>query len=295
MGALGLCSAGIGALLLLVGGTTATSGPGSRASGTAAPASTPAPSTPPVPATTTTTLPAPPVSAGTWHPILDAGFAGNQLDPGTWTNCYPWFTDPARGCTNFGNDELEWYLPSQDQVSGGALHLVADETPTSGTDAGGASTVYPWTSGMVTTWGHFSFTYGFVEIEARVPAGQGLWPALWLLPTTLTSPPEIDIMEGLGTAPFSASFTLHAAGSSKQEQDLPDPDLPTGYHLYAVDWEPGSITWYVDGNAAFSTTTGVPDQPMYFLADLAVYGSTALHSGASTPTTNSFDISRVAV
>src|ERR1700722_5312871 len=92
--------------------------------------------------------------------------------------------DVATGCTNFGNaDEQEWYLPSQDQVSGGVLHLVAQPIPTRGTNSAGAAKTYECRSGMVTTMPGFSFEYGVVQVVAQIPSTAGLWPALWLLAT----------------------------------------------------------------------------------------------------------------
>lgn len=155
--------------------------------------------------------------------------------------------------------------------------------------------MYQWRSGIVTTKGSFDFTYGYVQVTARLPQGAGLWPALWLLPQNESWPPEIDIMENLGANTFSASCTIHPTGGG-QSQKIYDSasNLASGWHTYAVNWEPGSITWYIDGHQVFTYSANVPSQPMYFLANLAVEGSGQVPN-ASTPNTASFDIANVSI
>jgi beta-glucanase (GH16 family) len=212
---------------------------------------------------------------------FNAGFEGSALDSSVWDTCYEWYVASV-GCTNFGNsDEREWYLPSQVQVSDGALHLVADATPTQGTDISGAPKTYPYTSGMVTTFSSFNFTYGYVQVVARIPGGTGTWPALWMLPENGAWPPEVDIMENYGSA-NQIECTVHW-GTTNQEadQEVNSPtDLTSGWHTYGLLWEPGSLTWYLDGKVVYTYTgVGVPSQPMYLLANLAINGAAA--SGSS--------------
>ena len=112
-----------------------------------------------------------------WRPAFTADFSGSRLNTSVWATCYPWMDTPS-GCTNFGNTEYEWYLPGQDQVSGGVLHLVAQRTPTPGMTADGTPKAYSCRSGMVTTYPGFRFQYGYVQVVAQIPNGPGLWPAL---------------------------------------------------------------------------------------------------------------------
>ncbi len=246
--------------------------------------------------TTITTTPAGPPVAGTWNLLFSDDFTGSTLNPASWQTCYPWFPDPATGCSNYGNTELEWYMPGQDQVSGGALHLVAHKAATAGTSSGGGAESYPWTSGMATTFGHTDFTYGYVQVVAQIPKGDGFWPALWLLPTSEAWPPEIDIMEAYGNDTSTVDFTNHPVGAPQQQLDVNTVDLSAGYHTYAVDWEPGSITWYLDGVKLYSVTSGVPDTPMYFLADLALDGIPGdTNPDATTPAAASFNIRSVQI
>lgn len=222
---------------------------------------------------------------------FSATFGGTQLNTSVWETCYPWFR-LGGGCTNFGNSqEREWYLPSQAQVSNGALHLVATETPTIGWNSSGAPVTYPYASGMVTTFSSFHFTYGYIQIVARIPGGTGTWPALWLLPENESWPPEIDIMENYGSI-HVVRDTVHwesPNGPEYQTFAVTSPNnLTVGWHTYGLLWTPTSLTWYLDGNAVANYSgSNVPNQPMYFLANLAINGAAAQ--------TSSFDIQSVQV
>jgi beta-glucanase (GH16 family) len=216
--------------------------------------------------TTTPELPPP----GT-QLTFNATFTGSILDATTWTPCF-WYALRGAGCTHQGAyPEQEWYLPSQDQVSDGTLHLVASPVRTTGTNAQGQPQVYPCRSGMITTDPSFHFTYGYIQVVAQLPKGTNTWPALWMLPAnTAQVLPEIDMMETIGSQTTRALVSFHAATGSQQNLSVKTADLSSGWHTFGLDWEPGSLTWYIDGNAVFAVTTGVPTQPMYFLANLAI-------------------------
>jgi beta-glucanase (GH16 family) len=242
----------------------------------------------PVAATSTTQTPAP--NAG-MQLAFSANFTGTQLNSAVWQTCYPWFAQGG-GCTNLGNpQEEEWYLPSQAQVSNGALHLVANETPTAGWNSSGAPVTYPYTSGMVTTFQSFQFTYGYIQIVARIPGGTGTWPALWLLPASESWPPEIDIMEnwgGLHTVREAVHWSSPAGPEYQSFGTTTPTNLTAGWNTYALLWSPGSLTWYLNGNVvAKYVGSNVPSQPMYFLANLAIDGAAVQ--------TSSFDIQSVRV
>jgi hypothetical protein len=210
---------------------------------------------------------------------FDQTFNGSRLNTSIWSTCYS-----AIVCTNYGNgDEDEWYQRSGDVVSGGALHLVATEMPTKGKSSSGGSETFAYRSGMVTTKKSFNFTYGYVQVEAQDPGGIGTWPALWLLPKSGTWPPEVDIMENWGTT--NSMQTTYHWGTAEAPQQAAQPEttrsnLVSSYHTYGVLWEPGSLTWYLDGKVIdrYKGST-VSSQPMYFLADLAIDGPAA--SGSS--------------
>jgi beta-glucanase (GH16 family) len=153
-----------------------------------------------------------------------------------------------------------------------------------------------YTSGRINTQNKHDFTYGRFEVRAKVPEGQGYLPAFWMMPTDENiygqwpRCGEIDIMEVMGQDTQKAMGTIHYGnphGQKQGENILTNGDYSSEYHTYAVDWEPGKITWYIDGqeyfsaNDWYSTTVGqgtvaypAPfDQPFYMILNLAVGGS----------------------
>ena len=195
-------------------------------------------------------------------------FPGTALDTSTWAQCYPWSPAPP-GCSNFGNaDEREWYLPSQVHVDNG-LALVAQRTPTQGSDEDGNPKTYTCRSGMVTTYPSVHLKYGFVQVTARLPFGKGLWPAIWLIPADQSWPPEIDIVEHWDTQP-TASATLHYGKQNSQQRGTVNfPDADKGWHTYTLYWTQSRITIYYDNQLVLTTTAHIPQQTMYLLLDLA--------------------------
>ena len=212
--------------------------------------------------------------SGAWSRVFDDGFSGGQLDSAFWVTCYDWNN---QGCTNAGNHELEWYQPGQVGVADGTLNLTAQRQAT--TAPGG--TVYPWTSGMVSTGRETkslpprrTFTYGFFSARIKVPAQLGMFPAFWLMPSqTRTTPPELDVAEFSGNTQ-QVQMTVHWAGPNgadqHHQQRFGPVDFPTGFHVFALDWESDSLTWYVDGVNRFRTTDHIPDVAMELLLNLAV-------------------------
>ena len=171
-----------------------------------------------------------------------------------------------------GNNEAEYYSDSSVGVnpfsdSNGVLTITA---------APGSNPLgLPYNSGIITTEKSFNFEYGLVEVSAKLPAGAGLWPAIWLLPSSLGWPPEIDIMEMLGNDPTMIYASTHS-GSTNISSRLPVyvGDTTQSFHTYGLDWEPNTITWYFDGNAIRTVATPSDmHQPMYLLINLAVGGA----------------------
>lgn len=211
--------------------------------------------------------------------LLDEDFDGNTLDASIWNTCHWWQED---GCTIGSNEELEWYLPEQATVSDGVLQLTAEPRAISASDGKD----YSFASGMVTTGppAHekapkLAFTYGKVEARIRIPTGQGLWPAIWLLPANEESRPEIDILEVLGHDAGRLRMRLHPkdreADSVGKKYVLPDGyTLAGGWHTIGVDWSPGKLVYFLDGRQVWQLVDEqVPDEPMYLVMNLAVGGS----------------------
>lgn len=161
------------------------------------------------------------VPAG-WKLEFDPSFSGAQLDTSTWATCYDWATNPSMGCTNNPTAEKEWYVPSQVNVSGGTLNLVAKQEPTQGLSTSGTPKTYTCRSGMVTAKPGFNFTYGLIQVTAKLPYGPGLWPALWLAATSNQWPPELDIMEHWYSEPQAKVYD-HTVGRKYIGGPVPTP------------------------------------------------------------------------
>jgi len=233
--------------------------------------------------------------------LLDESFDGDSLDTRVWNTCHWWGDE---GCTISSNDELEWYRAEQVSVSDGALRLTADRKSTRGSDGKD----YEYRSGMVTTGpvdsdddvGKVSWTYGTVEARVRVPAGRGLWPAVWMLPLDRESRPEIDILEVIGQDPGRMMMHFHPRD---RDDDTPNKDyrltgetLADGWHTVRLDWQPERLTWFLDGKEVWHLTgSQVPDEPMYLVINLAVGG---VYPGPPDETTRfpaTFEIDRVRI
>ena len=210
-------------------------------------------------------------------PDWSATFTGKTLDRSVWSTCYPFYDQDS--CQNFGNStkEGQWYLPSQDQVHDGLLHLVAERKTTQGTTANGAPKTYACRSGMVTSYPGFNFEYGYIQIVASIPTASGLWPALWLAATNLKWPPEMDIVEAWGPNyhyhQFFAGAYFHYSGLSGQptgsHKDISPASTAMGWHTFALSWTKTQLTWLVDGKAVYTVHEHIPHQKMYFIANLA--------------------------
>jgi beta-glucanase (GH16 family) len=224
--------------------------------------------------------PAPLGQSGTWTLILQDEFADDALDHSKWVNCYLWDT---LGCYKTNGAELEWYMPDDVLVGDGTLKLRAQQRTVTGTD--GKS--YAYSSGIISSGKdmydpsvapRFAFQYGYVEMQAQVPAGQGFWSAFWLLRADRVLPWEIDIFEILGHQPDTAYMTVHypqSDGSTGQNSaGYLGPNFSAGYHTFALEWNADRLVWYVDGveRKRESNTAHIPHDPMYLIANLAVGG-----------------------
>ncbi len=260
---------------------------------------TPVPTFTPIP----TEIPQPVGHDGTCQAIFHDEFDGSTLDTNKWHPCYWWDNG---GCTNAGNDELEWYLPENVRVNEGNLELWAMRQSTSASDGN----TYDFTSGMVTTGRseyetslpiRFAFKYGYAEIRAKIPTGQGLWPAFWLLPDDHTSLPEIDVMEMFGQEPHQVHMNYHYPSAEGGRKNIGDKwigeDLSQDWHTFAVDWQPDAIIWYVDGieRWRFDDPNFISDKNMYLIVNLAVGGNYPGNPNDDTPFPSVLEIDYVRV
>jgi beta-glucanase (GH16 family) len=210
------------------------------------------------------------------------GRNGSLPDPAKWTYDI--------GGSGWGNHELEYYTNRREnaRIEDGKLVITAREEPYNGPD--GAE--FDYTSARLKTQGLFSQAYGRFEARIKLPAGQGLWPAFWMLGDNFGSAGwpkcgEIDIMENVGKEPGVNHGSLHAPSSTATTSDLTATiTLPAGqklsddFHVYAIDWEPEAIRFYLDANlyATFSAAqwprggTWVFDHRFFLILNVAVGG-----------------------
>lgn len=182
-----------------------------------------------------------------------------------------WRTTLANGDRTLGsNGEREYYSDSSVGVNpfslqNGALDITA--TP------GSNPLNLPYNSGVITTQNSFSQLYGYFEINAQMPAGQGLWPAFWMLPASGAWPPELDIFEVLGNAPTTLYFSTHSTVQATQGTTLNVANVSSGFNKYGVMWGPQTVDLYINGvEVASMATPADMNVPMYMLANLAVGG-----------------------
>lgn len=196
------------------------------------------------------------------------------------------------GGGGWGNNELQYYTNSTRNAAldgnGNLVITARKENP------GGYSCWYgscQYTSARLLTNGTFAQAYGRFEARIKVPRGQGLWPAFWMLGNDIGTNPwpgsgEIDIMENVGYAPSTVWGTLHGPGYSGGGGVGASTSLPGGqaladaFHTFTVDWAPDSITWYLDGVAYSRKTPAdiggnrwVFDHPFFMIMNVAVGGN----------------------
>jgi hypothetical protein len=266
------------------------------------------------PGTSPTTIPPtgpPPAPAGftAGQLIFNDEFAGNTLDSALW-NPYitslgaagiPWNSNHQGGSGTQNPalvGSLDYDLPSQVVVDNG-LALLAQKAPTMGV-LGATPQTFPWRSGVVSTYSKFSFTGGYVQVEAKMPAGSGMWPSIWMLPGpggTGGDETEIDLFEGGflgdGDNPLD-NFSWHLHSSTGLFGSVTDTkvNLAAGYHVYGLEWVPDKeLDWYLDGVLVGRITAAqspIPDEPMELIMNLSIANASTAHyrtaEDASTPT-----------
>jgi beta-glucanase (GH16 family) len=210
------------------------------------------------------------------------GKNGSLPDPSKWIYDV--------GGTGWGNHELEYYTNRREnaRIENGNLVITARQELYKAPDG----TEFDYTSARLKTQGLFSQAYGRFEARIKLPAGQGLWPAFWMLGDNFGSAGwpkcgEIDIMENVGKEPGINHGSLHGPSSTAVTSDLTatislpaGQQLSDGFHVYAVEWEPDAIRFYLDANlyATFSAAqwppggTWVFDHRFFLILNVAVGG-----------------------
>jgi len=230
---------------------------------------------------------------------------GTGPDPSKWVH--------DLGSSGWGNEELQTYTDARensrivsdaDATHGRALALRAVRTPTGG-----------YTSARLKTHGKFAATHGRIEARLKLPQGQGIWPAFWMLGDNIDTVPwpacgEIDIVELIGHQPGTLYGTLHGPGYSGSHGLTKSTVLPDGaafagaYHVFAVDWRPGRIDWRLDGKIYHTVTPAdlpsgakwvFADAPFFLLLNLAVGGKWPGYPDATTQLPQEYRIDYVRV
>lgn len=232
-------------------------------------------------------------------------FNGTTLDNSKWNYETGYYLNDDPNTWGWGNSELQHYTNSAQNVfvQDGKLNIKALNEPKSFPQD--PSRYAQYSSGKINTKDHFSLTYGRVDFRAKLPTGNGIWPALWMLPQdhvygTWASSGEIDVMEARGRLPGATSGAVHFGGQWPTNRHLSgEYHFPEGqtfandYHVYSVVWEEDNIKWYVDGKFFFKVTrdqwysAAAPnnpnapfDQPFYLIMNLAIGGT---FDGGRTP------------
>lgn len=208
-------------------------------------------------------------------------FEGSRLDYSKW--------ECEVNAFGGGNDELQIYTDRKENVriENGSLIIEARKEATSI-----SGTQRDYSSGRVRTKHRGDWKYGRFDIRAKLPEGQGVWPAIWMMPTeevygTWAASGEIDIMEMKGQEPSRVLGTLHFGSQWPKNRfasgqfDLPRGKFSDDFHIFGLEWREGKMTWLID-NQPYQTMTkwatlAAPfpapfDQPFHLIINLAVGG-----------------------
>ncbi|RIA09399.1 putative secreted protein (Por secretion system target) [Flavobacteriaceae bacterium MAR_2010_72] len=207
-------------------------------------------------------------------------FSGTTLDQTKWN--YQIGDGCAEGICGWGNNELQSYQQANVVVSNGTLKITAKKERIRGSQ---------YTSGRINSKAKGDFTYGRFEASIKLPYGDGLWPAFWMLSTnnpygTWPQSGEIDIMEFVASEPDKIFGTIHYGDLYPNNQfqgngyTLHGANYPDAFHEFAIEWEPGEIRWFMDGilYSVKKTEDVSPfmwpfDQDFHFLLNVAVGGN----------------------
>lgn len=206
----------------------------------------------------------------------------DEFDTNGAPNSAIWGYDIGTGTNGWGNNELQFYTDRKENVTvqNGYLIITARKESYQGS---------PYTSARLLTKGKFEQAYGRFEARIRLPWGQGMWPAFWMLGADIDTNPwpaagEIDIMEFRGQEPSTVLGTVHGPGYSagqaiSKSYTLKNDRFDTGFHVFGIEWTPKYVNFYVD-DVLYNqiTPADVPgewvfNKPFFILINLAVGGS----------------------
>lgn len=240
-------------------------------------------------------------SSAAWQLVWSDEFDGTQLNMNNWS--YQIMGDG-------GNNEWQYYTsrPANSWVRDGYLTIQAKKE-----DYYAEGRTYHYTSARLRTAGKQDFLYGRMEARIKLPKGQGIWPAFWMMPTDSVyggwaASGEIDIMESINQA-TSVYGTLHYGGNWPENTSSGcsysnETDYSQAFHVYAIEWDPAFFKWYVDGQLYcmktnwWSSAGQYPapfDQPFHFILNVAVGGNWPGYPDTATIFPQSMDVDYVRV
>ena len=211
-----------------------------------------------------------------------------RIQPARWFCSRPNQWKIETGGNGWGNKELEYYTarPRNLRVKNGNLEMIALKQLYTGPDG----VTRDYTSARLDTKGKFDQAYGRFEARIKIPYGQGVWPAFWMLGNDIDrvgwpTCGEVDIIENIGREPAIAHGTIHGPGYSGGKgigspYALTSGSFADDYHVFAAEWEPNQIRFYVDDHLyATRSPADLPpgakwvyDHPFYVILDFAVGG-----------------------
>ncbi|HMB99070.1 MAG TPA: glycoside hydrolase family 16 protein [Balneolaceae bacterium] len=184
-----------------------------------------------------------------WNLVWSDEFEADQLETDKWS--FQFGTGSQFGLVGWGNNELQYYTDREENVflEDGLLHITALEESFEGRN---------YTSARIRTINKGDWKFGKIEIMAKLPEGQGMWPAIWMLPTEEVfggwpKSGEIDITELVGHQPSTVHGTVHFGQdwpenrSRTSTYSLDSGKFSENFHLFSIEWEEDEIRWYVDG------------------------------------------------
>ncbi len=221
-------------------------------------------------------------AATNWTLVWSDEFNGSSLNTSNWT------AEIGTGSGGWGNNELQYYTSRSQNlsVSGGNLVITAQRESYGGMN---------YTSARIKTQGLKSFTYGRIEARIKLPSGQGLWPAFWMLGDNITSVGwprcgEIDIMERVNHNSY-VNGTVHWDSNGYAQYGRTSGSLDfSQFHTYAIEWDSSYIRWFVDGvqfnEFYIQNGTGGTEEfqkSFFILLNLAVGGNWPGSPNSQTP------------
>jgi beta-glucanase (GH16 family) len=205
--------------------------------------------------------------------VWEENFDGKALNESVWNY------ELGDGCPNicgWGNNERQVYTKTNHQIKDGKLVINVKKDGDS------------YTSTRITTQGKQEFKYGYMEARAKIPTGQGIWPAFWMLGSNIKQvgwpmAGEIDILEYVGKEPdmvFTSLHTKDSHGNTVNSKKTKFENIEEGFHTYGINWTKDKIEFFVDDVSVYTfAPKDKPvevwpfDQPFYFIINVAVGGN----------------------